>query len=92
MTDEQVAYLPSQRLRAEDVEAVLELRRTVDGELGLLAYSTSDLLVAGCGPGQPWIAVPLDRVGDLVGLSGADVVVWDAGLPEGSRHPVSGSV
>jgi hypothetical protein len=74
-------YVPSQRLRPEDVEAVLELRHTTDGELGLLAYSSLDLLVTACGPEQPWIAVPVERVAEVAGLSGADTVVWNAELP-----------
>lgn len=83
MSGDRQSYVAPQRLRPEDVEAVLELRRTVDGGLGLLAYTSLDLLVAGCGPAQPWVAVPVERVSEVAGLSGADTVVWDAGPPVG---------
>lgn len=90
MTDDHLAYVPSQRLRPEDVEATLELRRTVDGALAVLAFSSLDLLVAGCGASQPWVAVPMDRVEDLVGLAGADEVLWDVELTPAQRHALDG--
>lgn len=89
--DDDVAYVPSMRLRSDDVEATLELRRTIDGALGVLAYSSLELLVAGCGPAQPWVAVPTGRVAELVGLAGAEVVVWDAEIPPVARHVPGGT-
>ncbi len=86
-----VAYVPSMRLRPDDVEATLELRRTVDGALGVLVYSSLESLVAGCGPAQPWVAVPTGRVADLIGLAGADVVVWDAEISSAARHVPGGT-
>jgi hypothetical protein len=79
-------YIPSRPLRAGDAEAILELRRTEEGQLAVLAYSSLALLVAGCGEEQPWVAVPRDRVTELCRLTGADAVLWDVGLEPAQRH------
>jgi hypothetical protein len=76
-----LAYIPSQRARQGDAEVVLELRNTEDGQVAVLAYSSLELLVAGCGEAQPWVAIPVDRVEHLPGLAGADVVLWNLALP-----------
>ena len=81
-----VAYVPSQRLRPGDTEATLELRNTEDGRVAMLAYSTLERLVEGCGESQPWVAVPMDRVQNLQELSGADVTLWDVPVPDEVRH------
>lgn len=83
------AFIPSQRARLGDTEVTLELRRTEDDQLAMLAFSSLESLVAGCGEAQPWVAVPLERVDELMRLSGADVVLWDAALPRAFRHPAS---
>lgn len=80
-------FVPSRRVRRGDAEATLELRRTEDGQLAMLAYSSLELLVDGCGEGQPWVAVPRERVAGLLSLSEADVVLWDVALSPEQRHP-----
>lgn len=82
----QQVYISSQRLGPGAEEVNLELRPMQDGRLALLAYSSLDLLIAGCGEHQPWIAVPVNRVHDCQQQSGADVVLWDLELPEEMRH------
>lgn len=82
-----VVYVPSQRLRRGDTEATLELRNTEDGRVAMLAFSSLERLVAGCGEAQPWVAVPADRVENLQELSGADVTLWDVAVPAEVRHP-----
>lgn len=77
---EPVAYVPSQRGSLSDEQVALELRHTVDGRLAMLAYSSLDFLVAGCGEAQPWVAVPAERVTELQRLSGAETVLWDVAL------------
>lgn len=67
-------------------EAVLELRHTDQGELAVLAYGSLDALVDGCGPAQPWICLPAERLDELVGRSGADGVLWEPELSEEQRH------
>lgn len=84
------AFIPSRRVRRGETEATLELRRTEGGELAMLAYSSLELLVDGCGAEQPWIAVPGERLDELLRLSGAQVVLWDAALSPEQRYPPDG--
>lgn len=67
--------------------AALELRRTPRGDLLVFAYTSLDLLVAACGPGQPWTRLTvaeLERVADTAGVT---LIALDALLPDGHRHP-----
>lgn len=81
-----IVYVASQRLRSSETEATLEMRQTDDGQLAVMVYSSLDTLVAGAGPNQPWIAVPRERVGELVRRGGADGVLLDTVIPPGLRH------
>lgn len=76
-------FVPSARVRPGDAELSLELRTLADGRTALLAYSTLDRLVDGCGPAQPWVSIRADRLGEL--REHFDVVLVDAELPEGLR-------
>jgi hypothetical protein len=84
-----LVYLPSQPVRRGDREAVLELRHVEDGSLALLAFSSLEDLVAGCGEHQPWVAVSAEHLPELQRLSGAEHVLWDAELPEPLRRAVT---
>lgn len=64
----------------------LELRVLTDGNTALLAYSSLESLVDGCGKGQPWIAVHGGSVEDLRQRSEADLVLWDAAVPLEQRR------
>ncbi|QGK69062.1 hypothetical protein GIY23_05485 [Allosaccharopolyspora coralli] len=79
-------YVPSQRLQPGASEIELELRPTEAGGLALLAYSSLELLVGGCGEQQPWISTPRERISDLQRQSGADTILWDIELPHEMRH------
>lgn len=81
-----VAYVPSQRLRRGDEQATLELRNTEDGLVAMLAFTSLERLVEGCGEKQPWVAVPLERVDTLRQMAGADVTLWDVTVPPEVRH------
>lgn len=81
----ETAYLPTDRASTDD-DVELELRDTTDGHRALLAFSSLDQLVAGCGDGQPWIAVHGENVADIKARSGSDVVLWDAALPLEDRR------
>ncbi|MQA86715.1 MAG: hypothetical protein GEV03_19300 [Streptosporangiales bacterium] len=82
-----VAYIPSRRVRRGDAEAMLELRNTEDGRVAMLAFSSLEQLVDGCGEAQPWVAVPIDRIEEMQRLSGADLVLWNVELSSELRHP-----
>jgi hypothetical protein len=84
----QVVYLPAKRYRPGDTTAQFELRYLDDGRPALLAYSSLDLLVAGCGDAQPWVAVRLetaDGLDQLAQICGA-VALWDVNIPAEARH------
>ena len=81
----ETAYLPIDRADTDD-DVELELRDTTDGSRALLAFTSLDQLVAGCGDGQLWIAVPGTNVPDIKTRSGSDVVLWDAALPLEDRR------
>lgn len=79
-------YVASQPTRLGGREATLELRETAAGQCAVMVYSSLETLVAGAGERQPWIAVPAERVPDLVALSGADVALLDIVIPPSLRH------
>lgn len=82
---EDVAFLASQPYRGGE-DASLELRETADGARAVMAYSSVDELVAKCGPAQPWIAFPTDRLDEVRDVSGGDVVLWNVELDPDRRH------
>lgn len=84
--NENIVYVASQPLRRGETEATLEMRETDDGQVAVMVYSSLETLVAGAGPTQPWIAVPRERVEELVRRSGASGVLLDTVIPPGVRH------
>jgi hypothetical protein len=76
----QVVYVPSRRFHQGDGIAEFVLSRFEDGRSVLPMYSSLELLVAGCGEDQPWVAVQVrapEGIEELAELAGADVVLWD---------------
>lgn len=80
------AYIPCQRVTKGDTDVTVELRHTADGQRALLAFTSVDNLVEGCGDGQPWVAVKGEQIADIKTRSDADIVVWDAALPVEERR------
>ncbi|HEX5495963.1 MAG TPA: SAV_915 family protein [Mycobacteriales bacterium] len=76
-------FVPSRRMSAGDREVSLELRSLADGRTAMLAYSSLDRLVTGCGEAQPWVSIRADRLGEL--REHFDLVLVDVDLPEGLR-------
>lgn len=83
---EDVVYVASHQLKRGDTEATIEMRETDDGQLAVMVYSSLETLIAGAGDQQPWIAVPRERVPELVRRSGADGVLLDTVIPPGVRR------
>lgn len=79
-------YLPCRRVGPRDREAQVELRRADDERLVMLAFTSLEELVRGCGEDQPWIEVAVDRVSQVQRDTGADAVLWDLELPTELRH------
>ncbi len=74
-------FVPSERVVHEVAESTrIELREVENGGHALLTYSSPTQLVENCGPHQPWVAFPVDRVEDLLHQTGADVAVLNAPL------------
>ena len=87
--DEQLpeqVFLPAERITDPNQPVTLELRVLSDGTTAMLAYTSLEALVAGCGDGQPWIAVGGQDVEDLQQRSEADTVLWDAAVPLEQRR------
>jgi hypothetical protein len=87
-----VVFVASKPLNPGDREVTLELRPTNDGQLAIMAFSSLETLVAGAGPQQPWIAVPPDKVEELISRSNADGVLLDMVIPPSLWHgPAEGT-
>lgn len=79
-----VVYLPVSGV--EDRTHEVELRPTKDGRVALLAYTALDRLAACCGPHQPWLLYPTDRLPELEQSQPYDVIYLDLSLPEELRR------
>lgn len=74
--------MPSRPFRAGDEQARLELQPTPGGLLALMAYSSRETLLAGCGPAQPWVSIPAGLLDEARQEAGADTIALDTPLPE----------
>ncbi|PXY32345.1 SAV_915 family protein [Prauserella muralis] len=83
-----VVYLPTGAHSGTDTEeTTVELRRTGDGRVALVAFSAVDRLVAGCGEHQPWMMVRTEHLPTLYDAQPYDVIMLDGVIPEELRHP-----
>jgi hypothetical protein len=55
----------------------LETRRLDDGQIVGIAFRDRGSLVGTLGPAQPWLAIRLDRLGDLLGGAGVRRILVD---------------
>ncbi|MGH3513618.1 MAG: SAV_915 family protein [Pseudonocardiaceae bacterium] len=78
-------YIPSHSV-GDSGRAELELRRMQDGRMALLAYTCMELLVAGCGEQQPWVAIPVPELVQAQLSAKFDVIAIDVLLPPEMRH------
>ncbi|KID29085.1 SseB protein N-terminal domain [Prauserella sp. Am3] len=82
-----VVYLPTGPHHGTATEqADIELRRTPDGRLALLAYSAVDRLVECCGPHQPWMLVQTSDLPALHESQPYELILLDAEIPEELRR------
>ncbi|MBK1784427.1 SAV_915 family protein [Prauserella cavernicola] len=85
-TDEpELLYIPSRPTKpGADVVAIeLQLHRR---RPTLLAFTTAQALEAGCGPHQPYVAVPAELLETVMAESSAERVLFNPVLAEESRH------
>ena len=85
-----MVFVPSEPIDARTGQARLQLRRIRDGRLAVLAYTSLDLLVAGCGESQGWVAAPVEQLEKLQSLAGFDVIALDVDLPDDWRVDSAG--
>jgi hypothetical protein len=82
-------YIPCETETTSTGEVRLSLRTTRDGRVALLAYTALDRLVTCCGPNQPWVLVPTDRMDEIGEGQRFDVVHLDLMVPD--EHRVGGA-
>ncbi|WP_235870642.1 SAV_915 family protein [Rhodococcus xishaensis] len=81
-----VVYLPCAKDVADPEHAEIELRRTRDGRMALLAYSALDRLHACCGAHQPWIVVGTPALDLVMKSQPFDLLLLDVVIPEAERR------
>ncbi|NKQ53904.1 hypothetical protein HFP15_13540 [Amycolatopsis sp. K13G38] len=87
--ERQLLYVASRPMRSRTDLVQLELQPDKRGRLMVLAYTSEEALVAGCGPYQPWVAIPANLIGEAAQRSEADGVLFNPVLAEQSRHTSS---
>jgi hypothetical protein len=65
--------------------AEIELRRTADGKIALMAFSSVQRLVECLGPYQPWALVKSEHLPKIYQTQPYDMIVLDSDLPEELR-------
>ena len=79
-------FVPSRPVLGPSEHVHPELRRTEDGRLALLAYTSLAALVAGCGRHQSWVLVPADWFERMRIECRFDTIAINATLPAQWRH------
>jgi hypothetical protein len=79
-----VVYIPCGEHVATPAQARPLLKRTDDGRLLMLVYSTVDKLEAGWGAGHPWLAWPTESLDALRESQRVEFVALDRDVSEGS--------
>lgn len=79
-------FVPTREMQRGDSQFLVEMRHLQDGRLALLTYSSLDELVECCGDLQPWVQLPADRVEEIRGVAGAEVVVMNQALDPAQRY------
>lgn len=64
-------------------------RSTEDGQVALLVYSALDRLVDCCGPNQPWVVVPTEKLDAIDEYAPYDVILLDNDIPAELRREVA---
>ncbi|MFI7121959.1 SAV_915 family protein [Amycolatopsis sp. NPDC049868] len=81
-----VVWVPTRPVRQGDQLVAAELHCREPGRPLLLAYSSLEALVNGCGPYQAAAAIHVDRLDDVASQAGACGVALNVSLTEDSRH------
>lgn len=79
-----VVYVPVDSV-PEGQEVDIVFRHTRDGEVALVLYTALDRLVDCCGPHQPWVLLPTEKLVDVAEVQPFDLVLLDLEMPEEER-------
>lgn len=77
----EVFVLPSEPVTAPQSEVTVQLGRTEDGELVLLAFSSPERLASCLGDEQPWVVVPKPELEQVRRNCGAEILEIDPVRP-----------
>lgn len=70
--------MPAERVQGQlTPDTKVQLRYLEDGTLTLPVFTSPEALVAGCGSGQAWVGIPMERVDEFRSLVGAELAVVD---------------
>lgn len=83
-------FVPVAEADLDAEQTRLELRRSAEGEVVALVYSSLDSMIHCCGDYQPWLLIPAQRVMELQREFGVDRIVLDLCLTEDQRHRPEG--
>ncbi len=65
-------------------DVIFEVRQVSDGRRALPVFSSVDRLVAALGHEQPWVALPLRNIQQIMGASSVHTIVLDPAAEPGA--------
>lgn len=80
------AFVPTRPVLGPSDRVWPQLRRTTDGRLALLTYTSLAALLAGCGRDQPWVLVPVDWFDRCQAECRFDLVAVNVAVPVEDRR------
>jgi hypothetical protein len=83
--DRDILYVPAHPITTGGRKDVgFELRQLESGEKAAIAFTSLPRLVEALGNSQPWLAMPMARLRDLMGSRGVAQVAVDPTVPSGA--------
>ena len=80
-----IVYVPvAQVPDGEEVQIVF--RQMLDGRVALVLYTALDRLVDCCGPHQPWIVMPTEKLPEVEKVLPYDALFFDLEMPQEQRE------
>ena len=73
----ELIFAPAHPETRQSEDLVFEVRELADGTRVLPVYSSTSRLAAALGPAQPWAALPLQAMRELMGKAGVELIALD---------------
>lgn len=73
----ELIFAPAHPETRQSEDLVFEVRELADGTRVLPVYSSTSRLTAALGPAQPWAALPLQAMRELMGKAGVELIALD---------------